>query len=82
MTLTRGKSKKHDPLVDSNRTYQYYNKILLIISSCKTMDQFKVVEKIIENFTNYCAKKGVEPDTYNLLSKNLMESLEYKARKT
>lgn len=82
MTLTRGKSKKYDPSVDSKRTYQYYNKILLIISSCKTTDQFKVVERIIENFITYCTKKGVEPDTYNLLSKNLRESLEYKARKT
>jgi hypothetical protein len=82
MILTRGKSKKREHSEERNRTYQHYNKILLIISSCKTADQFKVVNRIISNFETYCIKKGVSYDTYSMLASYLKECLEYKARRT
>ena len=70
-----GKSKKQELLVDSKIIYSRYNKILITINSCTTMDHIGTCKRIILNYDKWCRDVNVDYKTYKMLIKFLNNSL-------
>lgn len=73
-----GRLKKKELLVDSKIIYAKYNKILLIIKSCTTLDHIESCRKIISNYEKWCTNINLEYRTYKMLINFLNKTLEIK----
>jgi hypothetical protein len=70
-----GKLKKRELLVDSRIIYSRYNKILITVNSCTTMDHINTCKRIISNYDKWCRDVNVDYKTYKMLIKFLNNSL-------
>ena len=77
---TRAKLKTPDPSVEFKRAYLKYNKILLIIRSCKTGDHAIACGQVINNFHAWLTKCNVSKSIISKLITSLEGNLEEKIK--
>lgn len=73
---TRLKLKRDS--IEFEELYFKYEKVILIINSCKNIDQLESCKKIISNFEAWCHNKGLSQETYTILVMFLEEKLRNK----